>query len=182
MVSGRAWMPDPGPRGPASSQGPPALATRARTPRKKGAGARIIGLSAGVYCSPVALRRSVLIVEDDADAAELTARRLAASGLDVHISLGPEGSLAAFEAEQCKLVILDVDMPGLEGTHLIQGLWERPEAQRPCVLLYSNLDPELLEAKARKHGADAWLSKSASKEELVACVDELLGDEAANEG
>ncbi len=131
-----------------------------------------------VSWAPVTEAPRVLIVEDDADAAELTARRLASGSIPAEICLGAHGSLAAFGEGQFALVILDVDMPGLEGTKLIQGFWERAEHQRPWILLYSNYDAKTLEEAARRHGAHAWLQKSASKAELVARVRELLAQPA----
>lgn len=112
----------------------------------------------------------VLIVEDDAEAADLTARRLASAGIASEVCLGAAGSLSAFSAGRFEVVLLDVDMPGLEGTKLIAGFWERAREQRPHIVLYSNYDAPALEAAARKHGAQAWLQKSASKADLVDMV------------
>ena len=116
----------------------------------------------------------ILIVDDDADSGELTRRRLARGGLDADFHQGPFGSMAAFDKGDYLVVILDVMMPGLSGTNLIQALWERAERQRPRIMLYSSLDEGALREKAQKHGADAYLTKAASKAELVERVRKLL--------
>jgi two-component system alkaline phosphatase synthesis response regulator PhoP len=117
----------------------------------------------------------VLIIDDDPVSAELTQRRLVRAGIEAEVCIGGAGSLKRFAEGEFRVVVLDVDMPGINGTQLIQGFWERAESQRPQVLLYSNLDTEALSEAARRHGAQAFLTKSESKEALVAKVRDLLG-------
>jgi DNA-binding response OmpR family regulator len=116
----------------------------------------------------------ILVIDDDPTAGELTCRRLQKSGLEADYHKGPFGSLAAFERGDYRVVVLDVMMPGLSGTNLIQGLWERDVTERPRVLLYSSLDNEALRKEAETHGADAWLNKGATRGELAAAVRALL--------
>jgi two-component system copper resistance phosphate regulon response regulator CusR len=115
-----------------------------------------------------------LIVDDDSDSGELTLRRLARAGLEAKFHLGPFGSLAAFAKGEYGVVILDVMMPGLQGTNLIKGLLEQGEPAPPRIMLYSSLDEAALRERARQHGADAYLTKAASRDELVMLVRELL--------
>lgn len=117
---------------------------------------------------------SVLIIDDDSVSAELTQRRLDRAGIKSDVCIGGVGSLKMFAAGAYKVVVLDVDMPGINGTQLIQGFWERAESERPQVLLYSNLDADALDEARRHHGAQACLTKSESKETLVSKVQELL--------
>jgi DNA-binding response OmpR family regulator len=124
----------------------------------------------------------ILIVDDDPDSGELTRRRLGKAGLDAHYHVGPFGSLAEFDRGNYRLVILDVMMPGLSGTNLIQGLWEREEKRRPRIMLYSSLDEGSLRERALEHGADGWLTKSATKTDLVDTVNRLLESPPDAEG
>lgn len=116
----------------------------------------------------------ILVIDDDPDAGELTCRRLQRSGLEADYHKGPFGSLAAFERGHYRVVVLDVMMPGLSGTNLIQGLWERDQSMRPRILLYSSLDDDVLRREAERFGANAWLTKAATRGELAAAVRELL--------
>ena len=118
----------------------------------------------------------MLIIDDDSVSAELTQRRLSRAGIESEICLGALGSLKKFSEGDFRVVVLDVDMPGINGTQLIQGFWERAESERPQVLLYSNLDADALEEASRKHGAQACLTKKEPKEKLIEVVRTLLGD------
>ena len=118
----------------------------------------------------------VLIIDDDSVSAELTQRRLDRAGIASEICLGALGSLKKFAEGDFRVVVLDVDMPGLNGTQLIQGFWERAESERPQVMLYSNLDADALDEAKRRHGAQACLTKKEPKEALIALVRELLGE------
>ncbi len=121
----------------------------------------------------------VLIIDDDSVSAELTQRRLDRAGIASEICLGALGSLKKFKEGNFRVVVLDVEMPGINGTQLIQGFWERAESERPQVMLYSNLDADALDEAKRRHGAQACLTKKEPKEALIQLVRELLGDDAS---
>lgn len=128
----------------------------------------------GYSPSAVSTDATILVIDDDPTAGELTCRRLQKSGLEADYHKGPFGSLAAFERGDYRVVVLDVMMPGLSGTNLIQALWERELGERPRILLYSSLDDEALRKESESYGADACLTKSATRGELASAVRALL--------
>ena len=60
-------------------------------------------------------RRTILVVDDDADARLIMRAALRKAGFDVRTAEGGEDALKQFRAEPCDLVMLDVDMPDLSG-------------------------------------------------------------------
>ncbi len=92
---------------------------------------------------------SILIVEDDADVAQLLARRLRAYGHTA--TTAPSGRLALsmvgvdFVPD---VVLLDVQLPGMDGFELLEQLRRHPELDSPklpCVFLSGSGNPEYAE-------------------------------------
>ena len=116
----------------------------------------------------------ILIVDDDADIAELIQLRLRAKG---HKTL-----LVTNSAEALDLVIrqgapdvavLDVDMPGLTGMDLLTRLRdELKDPNLPAVFLSGRVKPEDIEA-GRALGA-AYLTKPFVANALLKAVDDAV--------
>lgn len=115
----------------------------------------------------------VLIIDDDEVFGELTRQRLEMAGFDVEFQHGAFGkNLHKMRTGEFDLVILDVNMPGLSGTKLLQLI---REGRSPCkVLLCSSMDNTGLHVLAQDSGADAAISKSASRDVLLAKVGQMV--------
>jgi CheY-like chemotaxis protein len=111
-------------------------------------------------------RVRVLIVDDDPASAELTERRLK-SVADVEFNHGPEGAVLKIEAGGYDVVLLDLNMPGTSGLHILDVLKKTGNASR--VVLYSSMDESALAEIARTAGVD-YLTKSATKDEMIAKI------------
>lgn len=64
------------------------------------------------------IRRNVLVVDDNIDAADTLADMLRASGHSVTVAYTPETALEAFLKSPVDLVILDIGLPGISGYEL----------------------------------------------------------------
>ncbi|HKT03642.1 MAG TPA: response regulator [Rugosimonospora sp.] len=68
----------------------------------------------------------VLVVEDDDDLREVTARWLRADGHEVLVASSGRGALAAVDRHGMpQAAVLDVAMPGMDGVELLRRLRER---------------------------------------------------------
>lgn len=114
----------------------------------------------------------VLLIDDDPVFAELTARRLATGGHLVDVRHEATGAMGEVRPENYELVLIDVVMPGISGTLLMDALGMR--AKRPPLVFLSSMDVPRLAALTEQHGADGWISKSASRIELLERVDLFL--------
>lgn len=79
-----------------------------------------------------------------------------------------EQALAAIERLAPAVALLDWRMPHLDGIEVCRRLRGSGNAV-PIVILSAEMD-ERLAAAAREAGANAWLSKSASRREICATV------------
>jgi CheY-like chemotaxis protein len=116
----------------------------------------------------------ILIIDDDEVFGDLTLERFENTPWRVEFHQGPFGTMNAIRARQPKVVIMDVNMPGLDGTRISELIQKTPGLSHMRVLLHSSLDARELAALAQLHGVDAALPKSASREEFLAKVESLL--------
>jgi DNA-binding response OmpR family regulator len=116
----------------------------------------------------------ILVIDDDEVSSKLTRVRLTGAGFDVTCHHGPFGSLHAVRRGDYDLILLDILMPALDGSRIMQLIRSTPELQKTKILLYSSMDPEELDRLAQSHGAEGYLSKSCSVDALVARISAMI--------
>ncbi len=112
-------------------------------------------------------RYKTLVVDDDPKIRQLIRVNLEARGFSVREA--PDGSQAmkAVEAEIPDLILLDLVMPGIDGIDVCS--WVRERSDLPIIVL-SARDEEDLKVRALDAGADDYVSKPFSYQELLARV------------
>jgi DNA-binding NarL/FixJ family response regulator len=97
-------------------------------------------------------------------------------GIDVALEApDAERLLAALPQRPVDLIVSDIRMPGLGGIGLIGALRERGDAT-PVILLTTFDDPDLM-MRAVDAGAQGFLLKDASPEDLKAAIQRVAGGE-----
>jgi DNA-binding response OmpR family regulator len=115
----------------------------------------------------------VLVIDDDIDLADLTRRRLQRMGLTAKVHGGAHGAMDLLLRDAFDLIILDLNMPGLGGAEVMKMIrMARPE--RIKVMFFSSADPTELRRLTELHGADGYLSKSATAQEFEFRIRDLL--------
>jgi two-component system copper resistance phosphate regulon response regulator CusR len=110
----------------------------------------------------------ILLVDDEPRILDFVRRGLAAEGFSVDVaSLGEEGLRKAV-SQPYDLVILDLVMPGLDGTGILRKLLARKPSQ--AVLILSALSDTTTKVTLLELGAEDYLAKPFSLEELLARV------------
>jgi CheY-like chemotaxis protein len=104
----------------------------------------------------------------------LTLERLEATRWSAEFYLGPFGSVKVIRQLKPKLVILDINMPGLSGTGIADLIRKTSDLTDLRVMFHSSMDQKELEALARAHGADLALSKSTGLSDFLRGVDRLM--------
>jgi DNA-binding response OmpR family regulator len=126
--------------------------------------------------------KSILVVEDEPNIAEVVSLYLRRAGYQVQ-SLG-DGQVAqdALEKRLPDLIILDLMLPGLDGYSLTR--WLRQRSDVPIIMLTSRRE-EMDRISGLEMGADDYVMKPFSPQELVSRVRAVLrrgGGEKATEG
>jgi DNA-binding response OmpR family regulator len=114
--------------------------------------------------------KRILVVDDDPDVATLIERLLTDRGFRAsRVSSGAE-ALAAIKADPPALVLLDIDMPEMDGWAFL----ERLENERPPVALVSGKFDFDAFARGSRSGILAFVAKPIRYKELIATCQRIL--------
>ena len=118
--------------------------------------------------------KRILIVEDDFDNTTLVRLLLEREGFDVFTADNGEKGLAAMQSKQPDLIVLDLDMPVMDGWHMIEKIKE-DEGTRdiPIVVVTAHLLPDE-RFKAFDAGCDGYILKPFQVGDLVAEIRRCL--------
>jgi DNA-binding response OmpR family regulator len=120
-------------------------------------------------------RPLVLVADDDADILQLVAFRLERSGYDVVRATDGEEALRIATEARPDLAVLDVMMPKLTGYDVTRRIREdEATSQIPVILLTARVQDADV-ARGFEVGADDYLKKPFSPQELRARVQAILG-------
>jgi len=117
-------------------------------------------------------RGLVLVVEDEAAIAALVRLYLSREGFGVHVEHDGVAGLAAARRLHPVAIVLDVGLPGMDGTEVCRAL--RADGDWTPVLFATARDDEVERILGLELGADDYLTKPFSPRELVARVRTVL--------
>jgi PAS domain S-box-containing protein len=122
----------------------------------------------------------ILVAEDDPANQLVTMAVLEKMGHSVRLAHNGREAVAAFEQEVFDLVLMDVQMPGMDGFQAATAIRAR-EASRgtrtPLVAVTAHVLKDDCE-RYRAWGLDSYLSKPMRRRELIRVLDELFGARA----
>src|SRR5688500_12330717 len=97
---------------------------------------------------------TVLIVDDDSGTRESLRNVFEEAGIRVITATNAPGALRLLHKEQCDLVMLDIDLPGVDGFALCRLLRAQPAMKQLPVVVFSASDAESSKVEAFAAGAD----------------------------
>ncbi|WP_232475991.1 response regulator transcription factor [Flavisphingomonas formosensis] len=121
--------------------------------------------------------RTILVVDDDPHIRQLLVFALGKAGLDAIEAEDGEAAIAAVAAHEPDLVILDINMPKMDGLEVCRQL--RRDGDMP-ILFLSSRDDEIDRVIGIELGADDYVVKPFSPREVVARVMAILRRTAAH--
>jgi two-component system, OmpR family, phosphate regulon response regulator PhoB len=116
----------------------------------------------------------VLVVDDEPDITALVAYHLATGGLRVSTAANGPDALKAARDERPDIVILDLMLPGVSGYDVLAELRKRDETKEVGVILLTARREEVDRIRGLSLGADDYLTKPFSPQELSLRVSALL--------
>ena len=116
----------------------------------------------------------ILVAEDDHDIASLIAHYVQKSGWQAHVTPSGDEALAYARQQQVDVAILDVMLPGMSGLEVCRLLRaDRATAAIPIIMVTARAD-ETDRIMGLEIGADDYISKPFSPNELVARIRALM--------
>lgn len=120
------------------------------------------------------MTQRILVVDDEPDITALVAYHLAKAGFRVSTAANGTDALKAAREERPDIVILDLMLPGVSGYDVLAELRRRDETREVGVILLTARREETDRIRGLSLGADDYLTKPFSPQELSLRVGGLL--------
>ena len=117
--------------------------------------------------------KKILVIDDSRIARQQVINALGEVFEVLEAANGREGLAVVRSATDLRLVICDVNMPGMSGIEVLAQLKAVPlDNAPPFLMLTSEGQPELVN-EAKRNGAKAWMLKPFKAEQLMAAAKKL---------
>lgn len=113
----------------------------------------------------------VLVIDDDTVILQLASMVLETGGYEVQTAAGSEAGLQAAATFKPEVIVLDVQMPGMDGYEVCRRLRQDDATARTPVIMFTTSKDYKLNQLAYAAGAQACLPKPFRREALVALVE-----------
>ncbi len=117
---------------------------------------------------------TILIVEDSPSELELMSHYLKESGYTVIKATGAREALQKAASEKPDIVVTDVVMPGMSGFELCRALKRNPNTEKVPIVVCSSKNQEIDRLWAMRQGADAYITKPYTRDELLLAIKSLF--------
>lgn len=127
-------------------------------------------------------KRKVLIADDEPNIVAALEYLLRGNGYDTRSATDGEQALALVESYLPDVVLLDIMMPVKSGYEVCQRMRERPEWRHIKIVILSARGREAEVSKGLSLGADLYVTKPFSTDELVATINGFFDTGAKPDG
>ncbi len=121
-------------------------------------------------------KKTILIVEDEPELAEIYQNLLTQAGYDVTVAYNGQSALKLATDQPPQLILLDLRMPVMDGVEFLEKYDIKRKHPKVKVVVFSNYDLQDEIDDAYRLGADRYVLKAwASPRELLQIVKDSLG-------
>lgn len=121
----------------------------------------------------------ILYIEDNDDNIYMITRRLSRSGYEVIVAKNGEVGLAMARSEAPSLILMDLDLPVVDGWEATRRLKESDETRHIPVVAVSAYAMASDRRRALAAGCDDFFSKPVNLKGLLERIESLLNDSGA---
>jgi len=122
------------------------------------------------------MANKILVVDDEPNIVLSLEFLMKQAGFQVRTASDGEAALAAVAAERPDLVLLDVMMPRKNGYEVCQAIRANPDWNKVRIIMLTAKGREVEREKGLALGADDYITKPFSTQEVVERVRELLAE------
>jgi phosphate regulon transcriptional regulator PhoB len=116
----------------------------------------------------------ILVIDDEADLVELVLYNLRKEGFSVDSASDGETALSKIRQSKYDLLVLDLMLPGIQGTELCRILRNDPKTSGVPIIMLTAKAEEVDKIVGLEIGADDYVTKPFSPRELIARVKAVL--------
>ena len=113
---------------------------------------------------------SILVIEDDRANLLFMEKVLSSAGFDVRSASNGESGIASFREKKPSLVLCDINMPGIDGYSVLGILKSDGSINTIPFIFVTSIDGREEQRRGMCEGADDYLTKPFTAEELVKTV------------
>jgi DNA-binding response OmpR family regulator len=122
------------------------------------------------------MANKILVVDDEPNIVLSLEFLMKQAGFQVRTASDGEAALAAVAADTPDLVLLDVMMPRKNGYEVCQAIRANPDCKKVRIIMLTAKGREVEREKGLALGADDYITKPFSTQEVVERVRELLAE------
>jgi two-component system cell cycle response regulator DivK len=120
------------------------------------------------------MSKRILVVEDHEDNRQILRDLLASAGYDMIEAGNGEDGVAAAAAERPDLILMDIQLPILDGYEATRRIKAEPDLKAIPIIVVTSYALSGDEEKARAAGCDAYVAKPYSPRQLLARIRDFL--------
>jgi CheY-like chemotaxis protein len=117
---------------------------------------------------------TILVVDDHPTNLKLCKVMLSVDGYEVHTAADAEEALAMLDSVRPRLILMDLQLPGLDGLELTRRLKADPATRDIVVVALTAYAMQGDEQKALDAGCDGYIAKPIDTRLLAATVERYL--------
>src|SRR5262249_26962940 len=116
------------------------------------------------------MSRRILVIEDHEENRRLLRDLLTAADYEMLEAWNGEEGLVQAAQQRPDLILMDIQLPGLDGYEVTRRLKANPELRAIPIIVVTSYALSGDEAKAHEAGSDAYVTKPFSPRELLAKI------------
>jgi two-component system cell cycle response regulator DivK len=120
------------------------------------------------------MTKRILVVEDQEDNRRIIRDLLTSAGYQLIEAADGEEGVRSAEAERPDLILMDIQLPVLDGYGATRRIKQNPELRHIPVIVVTSYALSGDEAKAIAAGSDAYVAKPFSPRQLLATIRKFL--------
>ncbi len=120
------------------------------------------------------MSQTILVIEDQEDNRRILCDLLTSAGFEIVEAVDGEEGLAAAAAHVPDLILMDIELPVIDGLEATRQIKARPELRHIPIIAVTSYALSGDEAKAREAGCDGYVTKPFSPRQLLAKVKDHL--------
>ena len=127
------------------------------------------------------MSKRILVVEDQEDNRKIMRDLLTASGFELIEAETGEDGVAAASREKPDLILMDIQLPGLDGYEATRRIRSDPELKQTPIIAVTSYALSGDDKKALEAGCDDYIAKPFRPQVLLDCLAKHLNLDSASE-